>query len=418
MAQVCQAINGAKWMVQLSAGLEARGYEVVAIIGGSQGDTAARLRTAGVRFAVHRHAPFSLGPFLARITTFPLLCRLRYPLSLISFVREAVGVARLLRRLDVDVVHTHTFTSIMVGRIAAFLARVPVRVAMIPGPYHLEAEAPRRMDLATAWMDHRLLCGCRHSEYLYRRSGVSPRRLTTVPYGVDPGEFDPESNDGSRFREELGISRETPLIGQVAYFYPVLSGRFVPPLTDGRGPKGHDDFVAAARLVVDVRPDARFVLVGAGFGPAGEDHRRTIQQMVEQLGLADVVTFTGHRDDVVDVLAALDVSVQCSLSENYGGTLESLLMKAPTIATAVGGMPEVILHEITGLLVPPRDPDALARAMLRLVDDRDLAHGLAARGRRHVLGNFTVQHMIDRVIANYEDLARIRGPAAAISSSL
>ena len=177
----------------------------------------------------------------------------------------------------------------------------------------------------------------------------------------------------------------------------------------GRGIKGHEDFVDAARLVLFRRPDARFLLVGDGWGPAGEQHRDDIRRRCRALGIEDEVIFTGRRRDIRDVLAALDVSVQCSLSENYGGTLESLLMRAPTVATRVGGMPEAVRHEQTGLLVEPRDPVGLAAAMLRLIEDRPLAQRLGGAGRELMLERFTFQTTVAGVASVYREVAAERG---------
>jgi glycosyltransferase involved in cell wall biosynthesis len=176
-----------------------------------------------------------------------------------------------------------------------------------------------------------------------------------------------------------------------------------------RGLKGQEDFVDAAKIVHDVRPDVRFVLVGGAWGAAGEKQLARVRQQVRELGLEGVVLFTGARPRVTDMLAALDVSVQCPVSDNYGGTFESLLMEAPTIGTAAGPIPEVIRHEQTGLLVPPADPEALAAAMLRLIEDPALARKLAAAGRQLVLDAFTTEQTVDRIDAVYRELAQRAG---------
>jgi len=164
---------------------------------------------------------------------------------------------------------------------------------------------------------------------------------------------------------------------------------------EGQDIKGHEDLLAAARLVLDQQPDVRFLVVGDGFDEAGARHFRDIRRLAGELGIQDAVIFAGRRRDLVDVLASMDVSVQCSLSENYGGTIESLLMERPTVATRVGGMPEVVIDEQTGLLVPARDPEALAAAILRLVDDPELGRRLGRKGRVRVLERHTIQHTID-----------------------
>jgi glycosyltransferase involved in cell wall biosynthesis len=124
------------------------------------------------------------------------------------------------------------------------------------------------------------------------------------------------------------------------------------------------------------------------------------------------VIFTGARDDIPDVLAALNVSVQCSLSENYGGTVESLLMARPTVATRVGGMPETVRHEETGLLVSPRDPPALAAAIMRLIEDPALGEELGRRGRQLMLECYTTEAMTEAVAGLYQELLDRQQPAA------
>jgi glycosyltransferase involved in cell wall biosynthesis len=297
----------------------------------------------------------------------------------------------------------------LIGRVAAAIARVPIRVAMIASPLQLESVALRRLDLWTHRLDHRLLAGCQYTDDLYRSLGVAERYRRTVSYGIDPAGFDPAAADGRRVRRELGLADGTPVVGQVAWFYPVLTPPIAPPGMDGRGIKGHEDLLAAARIVLDRRPDVRFLVVGDGFGDLGVRHFEHIRGLARELGVADSVIFAGRRTDLVDVLAALDVSVQASLSENYGGTIESLLMERPTVATAAGGMPEVVIDEETGLLVPIRDPEALAAAILRMVEDPELARRLGENGRARMLERHTIQHTIDGVIEAYREVAVERG---------
>jgi glycosyltransferase involved in cell wall biosynthesis len=412
VVQVCGAVDGALWMVQIAVGLRARGFDVSAIIGGDGGSTAAALRKAGIPYAVMDHRLTSSGRLAGLLARRRFLHRLVWGVHLLALLRTAARMARILRRMDADVVHSHVFASIIVARLAGTIARVPVRIAMIPGPYHLEAPAMRRFDLATWRLDHRLVAGCERTNELYAQARVPASRRRTVGYGVDPTSFDPRTASGTRIREQLGVPAGVPLVGQVAFFYPVLTGGAVPPWAAGRGIKGQEDFVDAAALVLARRPDARFVLVGDGWGPAGERHRDDVRERCRSLGIAGAVIFEDRRGDIPDVLAALDVSVQCSLSENYGGTIESLLMARPTIATRAGGMPETVRHEQTGLLVEMRDPAALAAAMLRLIEDPALGQLLAARGRELMLRRHTVQHTVAGVADVIGELAAERGVIA------
>ena len=179
----------------------------------------------------------------------------------------------------------------------------------------------------------------------------------------------------------------------------------------GRGIKGHDTFIEAAALVHAQRPDVRFVLAGTGWGEAGERYRQSLIARVAALDLSHRILFTGHVADVPGVLAACDVAVQCSLSENYGGTIEALLMERPTIATHVGGMPETVKDGDTGVLVPPSDPAALAAATLRLLDNREDALRMARAGRQLMLSRFDIAHTVTGIEAVYDGMGAYGTPA-------
>jgi glycosyltransferase involved in cell wall biosynthesis len=330
-----------------------------------------------------------------------------------SLVRQALPLARKLRDLEADVVQSYVSSSIFVARIAAVLAGAPVRVSMPTGPLQLEWSLLRACDLRTLWLEQRVITGSGYTADLYRSYGVAEEKIASIPFGADPALFDRAREDTAAVRSELGVDADTPLVGNVAYFYGVvpeiLGETFDFAYDRERGLKGQEDFVDAAKIVHDVRPDVRFVLVGGAWGAAGEKQLARVRQQVRELGLEGVVLFTGARPRVTDMLAALDVSVQCPVSDNYGGTFESLLMEAPTIGTAAGPIPEVIRHEQTGLLVPPADPEALAAAMLRLIEDPALARKLAAAGRQLVLDAFTTEQTVDRIDAVYRELAQRAG---------
>jgi len=409
VVQIAGGEDGCGWMVDLSARLRERGYDVTAVVAGDGGDTALRLRAAGVPLVALPMTLRSTSGLSYALGRVPRVGRaLRVPVDAAAILASSVELARLLRRLDADIAHTHIINAILIGRLAGVLARVPVRVATVPGPYHLEARPTRLLDLATHRLESCLIGGSEAIDRLYRRHGVAPERLRWIPLGTDAAVFDPRTADPARARRELGVPPLAPLIGQVAHFYPKPNGLAAPPHLRGRSLKGHDTMLAAAKLVLEHYPDARFALVGGDWGEAGRTHREEMEQLAAELGVAHAVMFTGLRHDVPDLLAAFDVSVQCSLSENHGGTVESLLMEAPTVATRVGGMPETVRHEETGLLVPPREPEALAAAILRLLDDRELGRLLGRRGRELMLGRFTLDHMVDEVDALYRELAASR----------
>jgi glycosyltransferase involved in cell wall biosynthesis len=184
-----------------------------------------------------------------------------------------------------------------------------------------------------------------------------------------------------------------------------MRGPQAPRATHGVGLKGHDTFLAAARIVAGHVPDARFVLVGAGFNELGERYRRSLIEQCRADGFIDHVRFPGHRRDLPGVLASFDVAVQCALTEGLGGTIEALLMERPIVTTNVGGMPEAVRHEETGLLVPPADPPALAAAIERLLIDRTEARHLARAGRALMLARFTLARTGSDLASLYQRVA-------------
>lgn len=328
---------------------------------------------------------------------------LAYPGDAVHLARCGARLRSILRGLRPDVVITHLLNATVIGRVAASAARVPVRMAMVPSPLTLEAPLTRWLDRLTAPLDHAVIAGSEQIRDLYLGMGIPSARLERVYYGADAERFDRGKSAPERIRTELGVSSETKLIAQVAHFYAPWQGPVAPRLIRGRGLKGHETLLRAARIVRSRRPDTRFLLVGGARGSEAQRYRETVIHQAGTLGLADSVSFLGDRGDVPDILAAVDVAVQCSLAENLGGTIEALLMATPTVATRVGGMPEAVIDEQTGLLVPPDDAPALAAAILKLLDDPARAAALADAGRARMLSGFTLERTIadlDRIIRN------------------
>ncbi len=214
--------------------------------------------------------------------------------------------------------------------------------------------------------------------------GVPDDMIAVIHDGIDPERF--ADGDGDRVRTELGIPAGAPLVGKIANAY-------------GES-KGHDTFLAAAALIRPELPDAKFLLVGKG------TDSEEMRAAVEALGLGDAVALAGYRPDVRDVLAALDVLVNCPKSREglSVAVMEAFSAARPVVATAVGGIPELVRDGETGLLVPPDDSDALANSVMRFLRDPDLAGRLASGGAAFVRENLTVDVMVDKTEALYREI--------------
>ncbi len=394
IAHIVPVANHTPWFADICAETARQGYEVCAIIHAGPGNLSERLTSLGIR---HYRVPMHFAEDFDRAR--PLVYLFRLPLAVLR-------VARILRRERIDVVHSHIFVSSVVARMAGFFTRT-CHVAAAAAPRHLEAPLTRRLDRAMGRFDDAIVAGCEYIADLYRAAGAPPERVHTIYYGPPADRFDPAKTDAMAFRRDLGIGADVPLVGLVAHFYPPMRGPQAPLATRGVGLKGHDHFLAAARIATQRFPNAKFVLVGGGSNARGEEYRQSLIDACRADGFDSRVFFPGHRYDIAEVLASFDVAVQCALTETLGGTIEALLMERPLVATRVGGMPEAVRHEQTGLLVPPSDPSALAAAIERLLAGREEAQRLGRAGRAFMMERFTLARTGDDLSALYQRLARV-----------
>ena len=285
-------------------------------------------------------------------------------------------LARLVLGRKVDIIHAHRAHAHSIGLLTAAVTGRPFivsrRVSFRPKE-NLGSRLKYRSRVVT-----KIVAVSRAVKEVLVDYGVDSSKVAVVYSGTDTGRFR-DDLDGSGIREEFGVPERVPLVGKVANFY--------------HGWKGHDTFLDAAALLLEEVPEAHFLL--AGHNTDGEKMRA----LVEERGLEERVHLAGRRDDVPEVLAALDVSVNSPRAgEGLSGAIrESLAVGRPVVATDVGGNRELVRDGETGLLVPPDDPRALADAIARLLAERAFADRLARAGARFVRENLTVERMVDEI---------------------
>jgi glycosyltransferase involved in cell wall biosynthesis len=211
-------------------------------------------------------------------------------------------------------------------------------------------------------------------------NGVRSDQISVIPNGVDP----------ARLRE--AASAEPPPTLRPAAARVGSVGRL-------ERVKGTEYFLrAAARLAAD-HPDVRYVVAGTG------SCERELRELAVDLGIAHLVEFLGYVGAAPPLIASLDIVIVPSLSEASGLTaMEAMALGVPVVASFAGGLSEVVENGRTGLLVPPADAEAIARAVARLLDNPELGRRLAAEGERHVAKRFTVGRMVDAYLALYEEI--------------
>ena len=194
--------------------------------------------------------------------------------------------------------------------------------------------------------------------------------------------------NGYQIRQELGLSDGAVVIGTVANLLPI---------------KGYDVMLEAMPFIHAQAPHTHYLIIGTGENA----YEQRLRRQVKQLGLEEYVHFLGFQPDVSPYLSALDVYVQPSRMEGLGiAMLEAMAMNKPVVATDVGGIPDVVRHQHTGLLVKPDDAKALAQAVFALLSDPERRRVFGAEGRRRVEALFTVEAMMDGLMQSYQHVLR------------
>jgi len=295
-----------------------------------------------------------------------------------------LALTRLLRRQRIAMVQTYLFTANTWGRLAAILARVPVIVSSERNVDIWEERYKRTAGrLLDRWTRLTIANSQAVERYLVSR-GLPAEKVRVVYNGVDTARFDGAAASEAT-RTELGIPLHHTVVGHLARLEPQ---------------KDPGTFLEAAAAVCARTAAVSFLVVGGG------TLEGALKGAARERGLQDRMIFTGPRRDVPRLLAACDLSVLSSVKEGMSNTvLESMAAGKPTVATRVGGNPELILDGETGFLVPPRDPAALASAMERLVDDPWLAKAMGLQARSRATERFSVDAMVATTEGLYDGLA-------------
>jgi glycosyltransferase involved in cell wall biosynthesis len=307
---------------------------------------------------------------------------IRVPVSSLLSPRDMRSVRRHLAELRPDVVHTHLGTSDWIGGLAARSLSLPV----VSTVHVMDWERSRRNDLKVALMAAiRRRCMARvvavsdeAGRWLLEHRWARREQLVTVHNGI-AAERRPGA--GARIRRELGLAQDELVVMMISVLRP---------------DKGHELAIEAVRELARVRPDVRLVIVGDG------PLRGRLEAQADPLG--GTVVFAGHRDDVMEVLDAADILLHPSRIDAFpGSVVEALAAGVPVVASAVGGIPEIIVDGVGGVLVePPCGPQALADVLEQLLSNADGRHALAIAGRERFEREFTARHWAVRMRSVYE----------------
>lgn len=294
----------------------------------------------------------------------------------------SLRVYSAVRKMKPDIVHLHSRRGAEVlGGVAARMARVPAVV--------LSRRVDDRINMGLLGhlkynvLPDRIVAISDGIRKVLRDCGIDEERLELVHSAVVTSRFQC-NRDRDWFESEFGITQDAPVIGVIAQ------------LIDR---KGHKYLFSAVPDIVKAFPGARFLVFGKG------PLKSQLEGLVREVGISEAVRFVGFRDDMERVMPNLDVVVHPALREGLGvSLLQAALVGVPIVASAVGGIPEIVRDGETGFLIPPEDADAISASVLKLLRDRDMASHFGENGRRLVHSEFSVDQMVEGNLRVYRDV--------------
>ena len=306
-------------------------------------------------------------------------------------VFAVLRLAFAMKRRKCRLIHSHDAHSTAIAAAAARFAGVPIRVISRRVDFPLRDNFFSRLKYRKN-VDV-IIAISRGVKKVLEDSGIDSSLIKVIPSGTDFSVFS-EEGKSDYLRRELGLAEDDFLVGIVAH------------LADH---KGHKYLIKATKILREEAPRIKVIIVGEG------PLRMELDKLTKDIRVEDMVFFLGFRADIPQILASLDLFVLSSYLEGMGSSiLDAMACRLPVVATKVGGIPEVVTHEKTGLLVTPQRPKSLADAILRLYRDRELASRLGDKGFEIVQRKFSAESMAQKIIRVYEHVAKNKGIGLAL----
>jgi len=305
----------------------------------------------------------------------------------------SVRLARIIKDKKIDLVHGQGGRAEFYARIATKLAGSVKYVSTIAMPVEgydvrpLRKKTYRLFDSTTEkYVDTFIVVSDVLKNTLIHQHRIPPEKVKRIYNGIEINLYDPAISESQRTktRNYFGVRKEDVLIGAL--------GRLV-------WQKGFEHLLHAARELLKLNKNIKILLVGDG--PLKEK----LKSQASDLEIDNCITFTGFRSNITEILSAIDILVIPSLLEGFPMvTLEGMAMAKPIVATRIDGITEQISDGVEGILVPPKDPDSLAKAIMKIIEDKNLTRTLGVNARRKVEKEFSVKKMISETEKVYQSL--------------
>jgi glycosyltransferase involved in cell wall biosynthesis len=317
-------------------------------------------------------------------------------ISPINDLRGLVALFRHIRKIEPHIVHTHTSKAGILGRLAAWIARVPVVIHTPHGHVfygHFGRSLSRmflQMEKLLGRITHHQIALTPEEGNDYLNLGVTKsNKISVIHSGVDLNCFKGSGAASNPRRNELAIPPDSLVVGYVGWLIPI---------------KGVTYLVQAMADVIQRHPNSLLVLVGKGDEKGMEEIK--LKEQVENLGLADNVRFLGWRSDVDAIMGSFDIFVLPSLNEGMGRVLvEAMAAGLPIVASRVGGIPDLVKDGENGLLVPPADASALGKVISDILTDKEKRNRMGAAGKK-MCRPYSVEAMVEQIDDLYRELLK------------
>lgn len=292
-------------------------------------------------------------------------------------LRALWRIKKIIQEKEIEILHTHSSVDSWVASLAGKWAGVPVIVRT----RHISVPAKSHsLNKVYSLPDAVITTGEQIRQTLIKGYHLAEDHVFSIPTGVDTDRFFPRPPD-FKLKRELGLPKEAMVITLAAVL---------------RAQKRHELVVAAAPAILKKYPQVRFLFVGEG------PRRNLIEEEIRRNQMGPFFLMTGHRDDIPEILSITDIGLITSEAEGVPQfLLQAMAMAKPMVATRVGGIPGIIESGINGLLIPPEDPQSLAEAVIRLLDDKTYADRMGQKARELIAGNYTAVQMADQVYEVY-----------------
>jgi len=298
--------------------------------------------------------------------------------------RAVFEISKIIKRFNIDIVHSQTRVSQVAGFFASKLSGIPM-VTTCHGFFNKNIGRA----ILACWGEKVIAISGAVEENLVNYFGVDKSRISLIYNGVDTGKFlkDFSKEEKDNLKDKFGIKKDCGVIGMISRFTP---------------DKGHDTLLYAFRGILKDKPNTQMVFVGDG------DKKQDIVNLAQKLNLSDSAVFIKPQLDTVEALSVMDIFMFTpARREGLGlALIEALAAGKPVVATNVGGISSVIEDNVNGILTEPSKPELLAEAVLRLLGDETLCARMAASGRETAVRKFSIAEMADKTEGVYKEVLR------------